>query len=213
MSYNITQLCECTTMAAIWEGIKDASPNPKRVWFCKLKDTDPWEPLQNCDCTAINDCIKENKTEVIIEFGRSTVHLDKNEISYNFYSAPPRKLRSAVWFHKLKNGKHDKLVPITSTHDEMLIEQYYVNANDNPSISEEVALTDDKGHKVALVKVKNMLSLRLKPTSLLSLEGHIELQRGYGDYTVPGEIEEAALGPIRHLSFVVHGIGEVRIIL
>jgi hypothetical protein len=35
-----------------------------------------------------------------------------------------------------------------------------------------------------------------------------DLQRGYGSYILPGEEEEALLGPVQHLIFVVHGIGE-----
>lgn len=34
------------------------------------------------------------------------------------------------------------------------------------------------------------------------------LQRGYGQYEVIGEMNEILLGPVKHLIFVVHGIGE-----
>lgn len=35
-----------------------------------------------------------------------------------------------------------------------------------------------------------------------------DLQRGYGAYKVEGEEEELSLGPVGHVVFVVHGIGE-----
>ncbi len=196
---------------ATWDGIQDNSPNPWRVWFSRLQNSDPWEPLRKCDCKIINESIQENKTQtdIVIEFGRSTVNLETNEIVYNFYNAPIRKLASAVWFHKLKGGKNPKLNPITSTLDETLIEQLYVQAQDGENVDEQVVLEDDKGYKVFVAKVEDKLSLRKKPNSLISLEGHVELQRGYCEYTVAGEEEEAALLPVRHVSFVVHGIGEV----
>ena len=40
------------------------------------------------------------------------------------------------------------------------------------------------------------------------MDSPIELQRGYGMYEVDGEKEEMALGPVGHLLFVIHGIGE-----
>ena len=35
-----------------------------------------------------------------------------------------------------------------------------------------------------------------------------DLQRGYGAYTVEGEEDELLMGPVRHVVFVIHGIGE-----
>ena len=246
---------------ATWQGIQDASPKPNRVWFSKVKESDPWEPLTKRDCQTINDCIELNTnhtnhtntnsstrtrtrtrtlTNINVEYGRSTVNLQTNEIRYNFYEAPVRQLCSAIWFSKTKikinrSGKDVAMIPIVSTTDEMLMEHLYIQArdtlnavhavkndngngggngngngndNDGDYKGEDVALQDDEGYKIFIAKENNAWSLRKRPTSILSMEGYTDLQRGYGDYTVNGEAEEEALGPVRHVSFVVHGIGE-----
>jgi len=202
---------------ATWEGIEDSSPYPERVWFARVKDSESWNPLRKCDCKVINETVKAGKNTALIGFGRATVDLDADIIRYNFYNAPVRQLCSAAWFVKdYKSEKDVKLVPIRSTLDEMLIEELYVQskaeATSNGSIDAraEVLLKDDEGYKVFLMKVGNTLSLRKKTVSMISLllDGSSELQRGYGEYTVDGEEEEIALGPVRHLSFVIHGIGE-----
>mmetsp|Transcript_224 Transcript_224/g.283 ORF Transcript_224/g.283 Transcript_224/m.283 type:complete len:528 (-) Transcript_224:50-1633(-) len=38
--------------------------------------------------------------------------------------------------------------------------------------------------------------------------GTFDLQRGYTEYSVEGEEDEVELGPVRHLIFIVHGIGQ-----
>jgi len=43
---------------------------------------------------------------------------------------------------------------------------------------------------------------------MLPFSENVLLQRGYGEYTVDGELEELSLSPVNHLVFVVHGIGE-----
>ena len=35
-----------------------------------------------------------------------------------------------------------------------------------------------------------------------------DLQRGFGAYVIEGEEDELALGPVTHVCFVIHGIGE-----
>lgn len=228
---------------ATWQGIQDASPKPNRVWLSKVKESDPWEPLTKRDCQTINDRIEQNtnntneksstrtrtRTNINVEYGRSTVNLQTNEIRYNFYDAPVRQLCSAIWFSKIKRSGKDVAIPIVSTTDEMLMEHLYIQArdslnavnavNDNDNNDgdgdgdgdykgEDVALQDDEGYKIFIAKENNAWSLRKRPTAVLSMEGYSDLQRGYGDYTVNGEVEEEALGPVRHVSFVVHGIGE-----
>lgn len=58
-----------------------------------------------------------------------------------------------------------------------------------------------------------VVAIRKRPASNQLLASYLEsptlLQRGgYGHYTVEGEEEEATLGPVDNLIFVVHGIGE-----
>lgn len=120
---------------------------------------------------------------------------------------------SAVWFLKdHKSEKEVSILPINSTVDEMLIEGLYVESKDKSSsaaVGGEVLLKDDQGYKAFVLNYGGKLSIRRKPTSLISLlEGSTELQRGYENYTIEGEEEENALGPVKHLSFIVHGIGE-----
>mmetsp|Transcript_1218 Transcript_1218/g.2217 ORF Transcript_1218/g.2217 Transcript_1218/m.2217 type:complete len:243 (-) Transcript_1218:514-1242(-) len=196
-----------------WDGIVDALPNPERTWFCRVKETDPWKPLRKCDCKLINTAMNGGKKKALIEFGRATVDLDENIIRYNFYNVPSKKLCSAVWFMKdYKSEKEVSLIPIISTMDEMLIEGLYLQQTKNKSsstVGREVLLKDDTGYKVFILNYGGKLSIRKKPTSLISLlEGSTELQRGYDDYKIEGEEEENALGPVKHLSFIVHGIGE-----
>ena len=201
-----------------WEGIKDTSSEPKRVWFSRLKDSDPWKPLRKSDCEIINLAYRKQETSAVITCGRATVDLKENIIKYNFYNAPSRQICSAVWFTKVyKNEKDTTVTPITSTTDEMLLEEMFIEANEQvkygadnvDEIVTEVELKDATGYKIFLFKVGNNISIKKRPISMISLlEGSTDLQRGYGDYTVEGEEEELALGNCKHLSFVIHGIGE-----
>ena len=154
-------------------------------------------------------------SQILIEFGRATVDLEEKSIHYNFYNAPARKICSAVWFMRdYKSDKEVSLLPIISTTDEMLIEQLYMQQSNKKQnsvkVGAEVILKDDKGYKVFIMKVGGgKFAIRRKTNSIISiLEGSTELQRGYGEYAVEGEEEESALGPVKHLSFIVHGIGE-----
>lgn len=197
-----------------WSGIEDPSPIADKVWFSRHKEGDPWKPLRRADCIQLN---KQAKGEVLIECGRATADPENNLIAYNFYNAPKRELCSAIWFlTEYKSDKEIKLTPISSEKDETVIENFYQRAVQGSSslgdirkvLKEETGLLDDDKYKVIIVKVGNSLRLRKKPKAVLSLEAHIDLQRGYGEYEVEGEQEEMALGPVHHLSFVIHGIGE-----
>ena len=86
-------------------------------------------------------------------------------------------------------------------------------------LREEVLLEGDqkkdKGNKekekfkVAICRsnIGGSLSMRKQSRNFFGTPAS-NLQRGYGPYTVEGEEDENALGPIKHLVFVVHGIGE-----
>mmetsp|Transcript_20839 Transcript_20839/g.24127 ORF Transcript_20839/g.24127 Transcript_20839/m.24127 type:complete len:763 (-) Transcript_20839:49-2337(-) len=207
------------------EGIEDASYVPHRVWFSKgKKESDPWTPLRICDCIALNQSIQEGKGEgkVIIESGRATADISNLVIHYNFYNSLTRALGSAIWFQKVssKSEKDDRsnLIPIISVQDENLIESFYQEGLTNCGslgqgignfLKKEVDLIDDYSHKICMAKAGvDSVVIRKKSKNFMSLEGFVDLQRGYGNYTVDGEEEELALGPVRHLSFIIHGIGE-----
>ncbi len=115
------------------------------------------------------------------------------------------------------------LVPIISANDEVIIECLYQEAVSaqlgkvgskgkyalDYVLDKEMNLQDDSNYKVYVDKSNTgILRIRKRPKAFISIEGYTELQRGYGNYVVEGEKEESSLGPVRHLSFIVHGIGE-----
>jgi len=204
-----------------WEGIVDSSNYPQRVWFTFDNHNQTWKPLRKCDCRALNDSPEGSK--VLIESGRATADLTNNTIKYNFFDAPSRKLVRAIWFQKEGKGENKlQLRPIFSPTDELLIENLYQKSlkslssgnksHMNSLLSQVVPLKDENTHNVYIAKMGKGIhmkkSRKMNLQSIISLEGSTELQRGYGDYVVDGELEEASLGPVKHLSFVIHGIGE-----
>ena len=74
-------------------------------------------------------------------------------------------------------------------------------------LKEEIVLKDGVS-KVQVSKSGSTLSFQYVPSGSWFFTETVELQRGYGDYTVPGEETELSLGPVGHVVFVVHGIGE-----
>jgi len=195
-----------------WGRIEDASSNPQRIWFARVKDTDPWEPLRKMDCRQLND--RGEESFIVIEGGRATVDIKKGIIQNNYYAGIERQIISAIWF-EVEKGDKEILIPVPKA-DEEIIEDLYQQAIKNSSslgsgigtvLKKEIPLVDDELNKVYIQKSSSVLSMRKKNKGLIPL-GSVELQRGYGQYEVIGEMEEAALGPIRHLTFVIHGIGE-----
>lgn len=162
--------------------------------------------------------------EVIIECGRSTADSINNVIRSNFINIPKREMCSAIWFiAETRSEKDVRLKPIHSGRDEIIIENFYQELvskmqssswltlstkNLNSFLRSEVDLEEDSNYKIVVVRLGDTFRLRKRPKSMLSLEGSADLQRGYGEYKVQGEEEEEGLGPVAHLSFVVHGIGE-----
>jgi hypothetical protein len=73
-------------------------------------------------------------------------------------------------------------------------------------LKEEVELEDKS--KVSVVRTHGGTVLHIKKRPQGWLSSSQDLQRGYGVYSVEGEDNERILGPLRHLYFVVHGIGE-----
>ena len=78
-------------------------------------------------------------------------------------------------------------------------------------IKEEIILSDNEQRfKAVLVLTGEIISIRRRPASWLGGLGFSEsllMQRGYSSYNVDGEMEESALGPLKHVVFIVHGIG------
>lgn len=210
-------------MNQIWEGIDASSHQPQRVWFAKgPKDIDPWLPLRKCDCKVMNEAVASaSGTTVKIEFGRATADIKESVIRYNFYDAPVRKLANAIWFIKdtSEKKKGENLIPIVSRVDEEIVESLYQegvkcqNDEDDDALKnllkKQVDLKDDDSNKVFIaVASGGSLRMRKKPQNFISGFSSTDLRRGYGNYIVDGEKEECALGPVRHLSYIIHGIGE-----
>lgn len=169
-----------------WDGIQDSHSNPDRVWLTRFKDSDPWTPLRKCDCKLINKSAKKGDKEVLIEFGRATVDLEKKEVRYNFHNTPGRQLCSALWFQKHKKSEKDAtLTPIISTNDELLIEEFYLQIiNSSPfqeksNLKQEVILTEDEGYKVYVEQNGNSVSIHKRPISVMAniAEGSTKLRK------------------------------------
>lgn len=231
-----------------WEGIQDNSAVCPYIWFSRVSDTDPWEPLRKVDCLALNEKVaKEDEVEtVLIECGRAVANLKTMKMSYNFFKYPDRQLCKSNWFLVKGKGGNSKnvpvplLEPVLPLQDCIAIEQLYQKAVSSTStlssnknklqeiLKEEVLLSSSSSSSTDLLsntntdntkkyKVKvygsdtTKLSMRKQEIGFFSNIGMSKgelLQRGYSSYSVEGEEEELALGPVNHLVFVIHGIGE-----
>mmetsp|Transcript_33707 Transcript_33707/g.99312 ORF Transcript_33707/g.99312 Transcript_33707/m.99312 type:complete len:705 (+) Transcript_33707:43-2157(+) len=185
-------------------------------------------PLRKVDCRAINERIDmlnaagvpigDSSTQlgtILVEAGRVTADLDTRTCTFNFYNGPKRALLGAAWFTRIERDGDVVLHPLSEVDGDR-VEQLYqraVSASSSLSdaslddvLKEYVDLEDERGYKAVIVKVGRTLTMKKKSTSLFGAS--FNLQRGYGEYTVPGEEDESCLAPPRHLFFVVHGIGE-----
>jgi len=200
-----------------WEGIEDASTMLPRIWLTRTKEGDVWKPLRKIDCKALNESRGE---EVFIEGGRATADPKNGTIRYNFINRPQTILMPATWFtREEKSSKEFVLHPLPEM-DSWQVELLYQNAVRASSslgegiediLKEEVILESDPNFKVMLCRNGGVLSLkkRQKTSGFFSLGGpQFTLQRGYGAYSVEGEDDDNSLGPLTHVVFVIHGIGE-----
>jgi len=196
-----------------WEGIEDSSAIAAKIWMSREKEEDEWQPLRKSDCRALN---QSTSTQVVIEGGRATADLTTNEIKYNFYNSPMRQMSSATWFVKEeKSSKVFSFKPMTQI-DAAIVEELYQKAVQATSslgsgistvIQEEHELMDNADYKVVISKTtSNVLSMKMKAKGWFG--NTLDLQRGHGEYISEGEEDEVMLGPVNHLFFVVHGIGE-----
>jgi hypothetical protein len=194
-----------------WEGIEDASSTPTRIWLWREKDEEVWQPLRKADCRALNE---RPTSFVLIEGGRATADPINGRIRFNFDSTPQRQLTSATWFTKEeRKSKEFVLVPMSEEDATQVEELYQRGVQATSSLGEgidkvlkEERMLQDEEHKVVVMRSGNLLSMKKKPKGWFGAT--TELQRGYGPYTVDGEEDEETLGPVRHLVFVIHGIGE-----
>lgn len=203
----------------VWEGIEDSSSEASRVWLCRKDETEDWYPLRKCDCEALNFATAQSKEPkpIYIESGRCTADMVAGCVFNNFFRGNRRQLCAAVWFLKEeKSSKEIRLIPISHSQDSEAIEDLYQSAVRATSslgkgighvLQEEVILQEEGANaKVKVYQSGNAVSMRRVPNGWFA--GNQELQRGYGPYEVEGEEDETSLGPVRHLVFVVHGIGE-----
>ena len=152
---------------------------------------------------------------ILLESGRVTADLDARRSHYNFWNGQRRSLLGAAWFTRMERDGDVVLHPLSEIDGER-VEQLYqraVAASSSLSdvsleevLKEYIDLEDERGFKVVIVKVGRTLTMKKKSTSLFGPSFNV--QRGYGEYTVPGEDDEVCLAPPRHLFFVIHGIGE-----
>lgn len=151
---------------------------------------------------------------MLIEGGRATADPQNGQVRYNFYNARTRQLCFATWFSK--EEKSEVVRPL-SEEDADAVEVLYQMAVEATSslgkgldsvLKEEKQLSSSDGeYKVMIQKTGgNILSMKKKPMGWFG--NTYDLQRGYTEYTVEGEEEEMILGPVKHLIFVIHGVGQ-----
>mmetsp|Transcript_26495 Transcript_26495/g.30329 ORF Transcript_26495/g.30329 Transcript_26495/m.30329 type:complete len:666 (+) Transcript_26495:130-2127(+) len=197
-----------------WDRIEDASSIPAEVWLSKLNDDDDWEPLRKVDCCALNS--RKREETVYIDGGRATADVLNGVIRYNFCNLPCLKLTSATWFVREERASKEFVIVPLPREDAEVVESFYQNVVNATSslgkgvdsiMNHERDLPSDPSNKVILSRSgSGILSMKKKPKSWFGTA--YDLQRGYSEYTIDGEEEETTLGPVRHLIFVIHGIGQ-----
>jgi hypothetical protein len=155
----------------------------------------------------------------LIDYGRATANPELGLIHYHYYPKPDQTLVSATWFSRSEDPK-DKartiLEPITDIPITTAIEELYQHAAHAASamgngidqvLKEEVPISET--HHAAVERSSDgHYIIRKVPNGNWFRGKSIDLQRGYGSYHVPGELDESTLGPVNHVIFVIHGIGE-----
>jgi hypothetical protein len=156
---------------------------------------------------------------ILIDYGRATANPELGLIHFHFYPKPDQKLICATWFIRSEDPKDKSryiLEPITDIPTTFAIEDLYQQAAHAASsmgngmdevLKEQVPISEN--HHAAVEKSSDgHYVVRKIPNGNWFRGKSVDLQRGYGSYLVPGELEEMALGPVNHVIFVIHGIGE-----
>jgi hypothetical protein len=87
-----------------------------------------------------------------------------------------------------------------------VVDQEGTEATIASTTTAKLAAAKQKTWSIRIVKVDEKIVMRKCGTGWFGKS--YDLQRGYGAYKVEGEEEEEMLGPVKHLLFVVHGVGE-----
>ena len=181
------------------------------------KATDEWKPLCKVDCQKLND--NTDNSPILIDYGRATANPELGLIHYHFYPKPDQPLIYASWFLRLEDPK-DKtrhiLEPFTNVPATVAIEELYQQAvlaassmgDGIDELLEEKVPIGENHHAAIERATDGHYVVRKIPNGNWFRGNSVDLQRGYGSYQVPGEKEELALGPVDHVIFVIHGIGE-----
>ena len=134
---------------------------------------------------------------------------------------PLRELTSCTWFAVVEEKKDPHtgklkpvLEPLPDDQSEK-VEDFYQRAiyaasiyggGIEPLLKEKVDLGEGTDHHVEVRNESGHYLMRKVYNGWFSKS--FVLQRGHGSYVAEGEEIEEMLGPINHVVFVVHGIGE-----
>ena len=178
------------------------------------------------DCKKLNDeksrSLEYGHRPVLINSGRETADPDFGIIRSNFVPKPLRELTSCTWFivaDEKKDPQTGDLKPVLEPMPDdqaERVEDFYQRAvyaasvygdGIEPLLKEKPSLGENcKDYHIEVCKEGGSYKMRKVPNGWFSKS--FELQRGHGSYVVEGEEEEEMLGPIHHVIFIVHGIGE-----
>lgn len=129
-----------------------------------------------------------------------TVSLATMRLEYNMWDQPAQSVCYSNWFSA--NGKN--LTPL-SLNDCSVCESLFTSAPTSTSAN----LPNNR--KVVLVNVtdgesNSFTTMKIRQPGIF--QNDLQLVRGYPEYTIDGENQENQLGPLEHVVFVIHGIGE-----
>jgi hypothetical protein len=135
-------------------------------------------------------------------------------MSYNFYTRPPKQLTSATWFVQPKDKDSIPQLAPMSEKDATTVEALYQQAIYAAS-SLGAGMESVQKKEVELEGIEYSAKIERSDGHYVvrkSLKGWFgkshDLQRGFGEYVIEGDEDELALGPVTHVCFVIHGIGE-----
>ena len=182
--------------------------------------------IAQVDCKTLNHeksrSMEYGHHPVLIESGRATADPDFGIIRANFVPRPLRELTSCTWFvvkDEIKDPQTGRLRPILEPmpddqaervedmYQEAILAASVYGTGIDPKLKERKDLGEScPDYHVEVCKEGGSYLMRKVPNGWFSKS--FPLQRGHGSYVVEGEEEEEQLGPIQHVVFVVHGIGE-----